>query len=415
MRADGAIDEARAELEMERQRADQADQAATSAARERDPLQERVDKLIRQLDDAAADNQETNRRLQDFEARRQLELADDQGRTQIDELLRVTQERLAGQTEKLITAEDRVRALELEVATATERADVAEAENRTHQMSDALREMREQDVATTRDAVTQREISAATSAAIDAGSLEDRRSTSPLLSELSMDAKKSLAKIDGITKLHEAQEGREGSSAADEAARDVHAPPRPHGGRHRRRREPANGTVELAIKRTDMEALINRVVEESGADADNDIRVVADPLKLRIDASAYRTDHAGLLRTAERADPERQDDRGPAAAAEAGAMISVEDPGQPRRPRLTDRAAFAEIQGGWIKAEALDGRHRVPRVPARRRRHRRVTEAADHRRRARGGAGATGGRRLGGRGGAPGARGGAPPVRAAAG
>ena len=187
---------------LERQRAEQADQVAISAARERDALQERVDKLIRQLDDAAADNQEINRRLQDFEARRQLELADDQGRTQIDELLRVTQERLAGQTEKLITAEDRVtRARNRDSPSASERADVAEAEIRTHQMSDALREMREQDVATTRDAATQREVAAATSAAIDAGGLEDRRSTSPLLKELSVDAKRSLAKIDGITKL----------------------------------------------------------------------------------------------------------------------------------------------------------------------------------------------------------------------
>ena len=80
---------------MERQRAEQADQIAISAARERDELQERVDKLIRQLDDAAADNQEINRRLQAFEARRQLELADDLGRAQIDQLLRVTPARLA--------------------------------------------------------------------------------------------------------------------------------------------------------------------------------------------------------------------------------------------------------------------------------------------------------------------------------
>ncbi len=297
MRADGAIDEARAELEMERQRADQADQAATSAARERDQLQERVDKLIRQLDDAAADNQETNRRLQDFEARRQLELADDQGRTQIDELLRVTQERLAGQTEKLITAEDRVRALELEVATATERADVAEAENRTHQMSDALREMREQDVATTRDAVTQREVSAATSAAIDAGSLEDRRSTSPLLRELSVDAKRSLAKIDGITQIlkhkkdakEQAQLVRQLTTYTrrlDHVVSDMADA-----------EKLVHGTIELTIRRTDLEALVRRVVEESGVDADHEVRD-RSPARLVVPVDPLRTEQilAGCCR-----------------------------------------------------------------------------------------------------------------------
>ncbi|MDP9184679.1 MAG: hypothetical protein M3O29_03305, partial [Actinomycetota bacterium] len=172
-RTDGAIDEVRAELELERQRADAADQSLVSAVHERDELQQRLDALARQFDDAASDNQELNRRLQDHEARRQLELADDPGGSQIDELLRVTQERLAGQTEKLIAAEDRARELETELETTVERADLAEAEARTHQMAEALREMREQDVAVNRDAATQREVAAATAAAIDAGALQD--------------------------------------------------------------------------------------------------------------------------------------------------------------------------------------------------------------------------------------------------
>jgi len=355
-RADGAIDEARAELEMERQRADQADQAATSAARERDQLQERVDKLIHQLDDAAADNQETNRRLQDFEARRQLELADDQGRTQIDELLRVTQERLAGQTEKLITAEDRVRDLEMEVAAATERADVAEAENRTHQMSDALSEMREQDVATTRDAATQRDVSAATSSAIEAGALEDRRSTSPLLRELSVDAKRSLAKIDGITKLLKHRKDAKDQAPLmkqlatytrrlDHAVADIADA-----------EKLANGTIDLSIKRSDMEALVNRVVEESSADADHDIRVVAGPLKLRIDAQRTERIVAGLLQTSTERTQGGKTIVVRLQQAEGGATISVEDPGQPSEAAVSPIVrTFAEIQGGSITAEAIDG------------------------------------------------------------
>ena len=355
-RTDGAVDEVRTELELERQRAEAADQAASTASRERDALQQRVDKLIRQLDDAAADNQEVNRRLQDFEARRQLELADDPGRTQIDELLRVTQERLAGQTEKLIATEDRVKELEGELTSAAERADLAEAENRTHQMSDALREMREHDVAATRDATTQREISAATSAAIDAGALQDRRATSPLLKELSMDAKKSLAKIDGITNLlKHKKDGKDQAqlmkqlatytkrldhTVADIADAD----------------SLSNGTVELAIKRTDMEALVNRVVEESGADADNDIRIVADALKLRIDAQRTQQILAGLLRTAGERTQNGKTIVVRLQHADGGAIVSVEDPGEASESAISPVVrCFAEIQGGWIKAESLDG------------------------------------------------------------
>ena len=355
-RTDGAVDDGRAELELERQRAVAADQTAVSAARERDALQERVDKLIRQLDDAAADNQEVNRRLQDFEARRQLELADDPGRTQIDELLRVTQERLAGQTEKLISTEDRVRELETELTAIVERADLAEAENRTHQMSDALREMREHDVAATRDAATQREISAATSAAIEVGALEDRRASSPFLKELSNDAKKSLAKIDGITKLlKHKKDAKDQAQLMKQLAtftrRLDHTVADIVDAEHL-----ANGTVELAIKRTDMEALVNRVVEESGADADNDIRIVSDALKLRIDAQRTEQILAGLLRGSSERTQNGKTIVVRLQHVEDGAMLSVEDPGEATESAVSPVVRrFAEIQGGWIKAEALDG------------------------------------------------------------
>ncbi len=354
-RTDGAVEDVRAELELERQRAESADQAATIAAHERDALQDRLDKLIRQLDDAAADNQELNRRLQDSDARRQLELADDPGRSQIDELLRVTQERLAAQTEKLISAEDRVRDLETDLSSAADRADLAEAEIRTHQMSEALREMREHDVAATRDAATQREISAATSAAIDAGALDDRRASSPLLKELSMDAKKSLAKIDGITKLlKHKKDAKDQAQLMKQLAT------------HTRRLDHtvadlidadrlANGTVELTIKRTDMEALVNRVVEESGADGDNDIRIVADPLKLKIDAQRTEQIITGLLRMSAERTQNGKTIVVRLQHVDGGAMLSVEDPGSPSESAISAVVRrFAEVQGGSVKAEATE-------------------------------------------------------------
>jgi len=355
-RVDTAIEELRVQLETERERAEEAEQAANTEARERVALQDRVEKLIRQLDDAAADNQELNRRLQDFEARRQLELADDQGRAQIDELLRVTQERLAGQTEKLITVEDRVRELEAELGSAAERAEVAEAEIRTHQMSDALREMREHDVVPSRDPAAQKDIAAATSAAIDAGALDDRRATSPLMKELSLDAKRSIAKIDGISKLlKHKRDGKDQAQLMKQLATytrrlDLTVADLAEADRL------AAGTVELAIKRTDMEALVARVVEESGAEEGHDIRTVADGLRLRIDASRTERILAGLLRVSTERTQNGKTIVVRLQQAEGGAMLSVEDSGEVSETAISPIVRrFAEIQGGWIKVEEIDG------------------------------------------------------------
>ena len=380
-RVDTAIEELRVQLETERERAEEAEQAANTEARERVALQDRVEKLIRQLDDAAADNQELNRRLQDFEARRQLELADDQGRTQIDELLRVTQERLAGQTEKLITVEDRVRELEAELGSAAERAEVAEAEIRTHQMSDALREMREHDVPN-RDATTQHDIAAATSAAIDAGALEDRRAASPLLKELSLEAKRSIAKIDGISKLLKHKpDGKDQAALMKQLAT------------HTRRLDLtvadlaeadqlASGSIELAIKRTDMEALVTRVVEESG------IRGwPRHPGRGRGAPSAdrrrpHRAHRGRASAQLHRANAERQDDRRAPAAGRGWRAAVRRGPGRGLGDR--DLAGGATVHGTPRRVDqggANRRGRRVPRVPAGRRRPGRpggVSRAADH-------------------------------------
>ena len=136
----------------------------------------------------------------------------------------------------------------------------------------------------------------------------------------------------------------------------------------------SNGTVELAIKRTDMEALINRVVEESGADADNDIRVVADALKLRIDASRTEQIMSGLLRTASERTQNGKTIVVRLQHVDGGAIISVEDPGEASDSR--DLTGRAPVRGdpGWLDQGRgpRRWRRRVPRVPARRGRDRRA-------------------------------------------
>ena len=226
-RSDGTIEELRGELEAERLRNAETEDVTMKADRDRASQRARAEKLVRQLEDAAAENAELNRRLQDFEARRQLELADDQGRAEIDQLLRVTQERLAGQTEKLIAAEDRVQgAGDGPRSTARNRLEVIEGDLRMHQMSDALREMREQETA---DAVARDEQETVVEMPV-----EDRRGSTPFMKELSLDAKKSVAKINGITQTAQAQEGSEGSGAADQAAHGARAAAGQPRRRHRR-------------------------------------------------------------------------------------------------------------------------------------------------------------------------------------
>jgi len=98
------------------------------------------------------------------------------------------------------------------------------------------------------------------------------------------------------------------------------------------------------------------VVEESGADADNDIRVVADALKLRIDAQRTQQILGGLLRVAGERTQNGKTIVVRLQHVDGGAMMSVEDPGEASESAISPVVrCFAEIQGGWIKAESLDG------------------------------------------------------------
>ena len=347
-RADGTIEQLRGELEAERLRNAETEDVTMKADRDRASQQARAEKLVRQLEDAAAENAELNRRLQDFEARRQLELADDQGRAQIDQLLQVTQERLAGQTEKLIAAEDRVKELETDLITARNRLEVIEGDLRMHQMSDALRETREQETA---DAVARDEQDTVVETPV-----EDRRGTTPFMKELSLDAKKSVAKINGITQLLKHKKDQKDQAQLikqltgharrlDNLVADIADAERL-----------ASGSIKLNIRRTDMESLVNRVVEEAMADSDHDIRVVAEPVKVRIDQVRTEQILNGLLRASSERTQSGKTIVVRLQRAEGGAMLSVEDPEPSSDASISPVVRrLAEAHGGTVKAESRDG------------------------------------------------------------
>jgi hypothetical protein len=84
--------------------------------------------------------------------------------------------------------------------------------------------------------------------------------------------------------------------------------------------------------------------------------VVADPHKLRIDAQRTERIVAGLLQTSTERTQGGKTIVVRLQQAEGGATISVEDPGQPSEAAVSPIVrTFAEIQGGSITAEAIDG------------------------------------------------------------
>jgi chromosome segregation ATPase len=342
-RAHEAVAQLRSELATERAASADAAERADRADRERATLAAQSAQLGQQLDAAAVENADLNRRLQEIEARRQLELADDEGRAEIDGLLRVTQERLAGQTEKLMAAEDRVRDLETELTSAKEKIEVTETELRTHRMSEALKEMREPEHAD----------GAADAGATAPAPIEDRRASSPFTKELSLDAKKNLARIMGITQIlkhkkdakEQAQLIKQLTTYArrlDHTVADLAEADRL-----------AHGEIELQIKRADLEALVHRVVEESGSDGDHDIRVVAEPLAIGVDALRVEQIMAGLLRNSIDRTTGGKEIVVRVAASENGALVSVEDAEPSSDASMSPVVKrFAEAHGGWVKVES---------------------------------------------------------------
>lgn len=310
------------------------------------------ERLTAELDAASQENADLNRRLQEIEARRQLELADSEGRADIDEILRVTQERLAGQTEKLIAAEERVHALEREFDIATTKLEETESELRQQQMAAAMRHLRGEDAeAGSVDAAGMH----VSSAVADGAPIEDRRATSPFVKELSTDARKSLTRILGITQiLKHKKDGKEQAQLVRQLTV------------HTRRLEHTvadladadrlvRGEMELSVRRTDLEALVKRVVEESGIDADHELQVVTERVVVAIDQLRTEQILAGMLRTSGDRTPPKKAITVRLGASEGGALITVEDPEPSSDASLSPVVTrFAEAQGGWTTVESRD-------------------------------------------------------------
>ncbi len=303
---------------------------------------QRADALAGELEAATQANTEMNRRLQEIEARRALEVAEDEGRAHMDELLTATQERLAGQTEKLIAAEERAREMERRVTMDAERLEELEAQLRQHQMADQMRELQP----------TKHEHHEAD----DAVPVEGLRAATPFIKEMSMDAQKTISRMMGVAQL---LKHKQGAKEQAQLVQQLTANGRRLGNTIRDLSDIdslVTGTVSLELRNTDLESLIRRVLEESGIESEQDVRVEIEPVSIAVDRTRTEQIIQALLRSAGDRTPEGKTITVRLIRDKGGALIVVEDAESSAEISLSPMVRrLAEVQGGWAKVAPRDG------------------------------------------------------------
>jgi K+-sensing histidine kinase KdpD len=271
-----------------------------------------------------------------------------QEREALEEMLRVTQENLNGSNDRATEIQTRADAAEMALAAAREEVEELESRLRQIEMSQAVKQFVREDT------VPAAELFGETPVVIgDAAALEDRRASTPFMQELSLDAKKSLTSILGLSLTLKHKSGPKEQAPL---LRQLAA--------YARRLDHtvadlldadklARGEVDLHMRRTDLEALVQRVVEESQVGNDHDVRLQTERIIASVDPVRTEQILMGLLRGST--------DRTPLGSAitirltkgEGGALISVEDAEASSDASLSPVVArFADIQGGWAKVES---------------------------------------------------------------
>jgi chromosome segregation ATPase len=254
----------------------------------------------------------------------------------LQEALRVNQERLAAQADKLNDAEERAHAAERQLHETLAKLEHAEHEARR--------------------AVLERAQSTAEGEALPptvGDPLEDRRGASPFVKELSLDAKKSLTQILGLTlTLKHKKSAQEQAPFLRQLSAMVKRLDRTVSDLSEADKL-ARGEIELSNRRTNLEALVERVVEESGVGADHDVRVDTEELVVALDPLRTEQILNGLLRTsADRTSPGSQI-AVRLSGQDGGALISVEDKEPSSDGSMSPVVVrLATVMGGWATVES---------------------------------------------------------------
>jgi hypothetical protein len=183
--------------------------------------------------------------------------------------------------------------------------------------------------------------------------LEDRRGASPFVKELSMDAKKSLTQILGLTlTLKHKKSAQEQAPFLRQLSAMVKRLDRTVSDLSEADKL-ARGEIELNNRRTNVEALVERVVEESGVGTDHDVRVETEELVVALDPIRTEQILNGLLRTsADRTSPGAQITVR-LAGQDGGAMLTVEDKEPSSDGSISPVVVrLANVMGGWASVES---------------------------------------------------------------
>jgi signal transduction histidine kinase len=337
-----ALKETEAALAKERAEKDKLESSDSEAQNEARRATERAEVLAEELEAATLANTEMNRRLQEVESRRALEVAEDEGRAHMDELLTATQERLAGQSEKLIAAEERLREMDRQATSDAERLEELEAQLRQHQMAEQMRELQ-----TPRHEHHEDD---------DTVVVEGLRAATPFLKEMSMDAQKTISRMMGVAQLlkhkHGAKEQAQlvqqltaNGRRLDNTIRDLSDID-----------SLVTGSVSLELRNTDLESLIRRVLEESGIQSEQDVRLEIEPVSIAVDRTRTEQIIQALLRSAGDRTPEGKTITVRLIRDKGGALIVVEDAESSAEISLSPMVRrLAEVQGGWAKVAPREG------------------------------------------------------------
>ncbi|HEY8018554.1 MAG TPA: hypothetical protein VIG53_03570, partial [Actinomycetota bacterium] len=173
--------------------------------------------------------------------------------------------------------------------------------------------------------------------------------------ELSFDAKKSLSRITGITSLLKHKpDGKDQAQLIRELTASL------------RRLDHAvtdmadadalvRGTIELQVRKTDLEALLQRAVEESGIGAEHELRLKTESVSIRVDGQRVEQIIGGLLRSSSDRAASGREVTVRLQATDGGALISVDDPETSSDASMSPVVRrLAEILGGWAKVEGTE-------------------------------------------------------------
>ncbi len=267
--------------------------------------------------------------------------------SELEQALAATQERLRRAGERLQATEERARAAERELEQVRAQLEEAQAQLRRSKMEEALKALRGD--GEPRRAEARREDGRAGAEP----PLEDRRAAGPFVKALSLEAKNVLSAILGVTlalKHTHDPEDQQGllrklqahAKKLDHVVHDLVEADRL-----------ARGAVELRRRRTDLDALVRRVIEELDLEAERNVEIRSEKLVLSVDPVRVEQIVTALLAgTVNRT--------GPGShiwirvtPEEGGALIAVED------EELSSDAALspvvlrlADLHGGWARVES---------------------------------------------------------------